>query len=315
MPTDGVLLVDKPEGITSAGVVRALKRRVAPRKIGHLGTLDPFATGLLPICIGEATKLAPFLSSEDKAYAGRIRLGIETDSLDCTGQVLVEAEAPILAPGDLERLGAEFSGRRWQRPPMFSAVKQGGVPLYRLARQGIEVERAPRPIEVHTLRLTAAAPAEIDFYLECSKGTYVRVLAAEIGRALGCGGHLLSLRRLRFGTFDIRDAYPLAVLEQWPARGLPVLRIDAALGHLRALRIQPEAARLLRHGQQGVLARLPGPETAGEAAKVVTTTDEVVAIVEAAGTGTRWRLVRTLAPSQENRDTQTPKLYKPQTVC
>lgn len=315
MSMDGVLLVDKPEGITSAGVVRALKRRVGARKVGHLGTLDPFATGLLPICIGEATKLAQFLSSEDKAYSGRIRLGIETDSLDCTGRVLAEAEPPTVTASDLERLAAEFSGQRWQTPPMFSAVKQGGVPLYRLARRGIEVERAPRAIEVYALRLSAAAATEIDFYVECSKGTYVRVLAAEIGRALGCGGHLLSLRRTRFGVFDIGDAYPLDVLEGWCDGHLPVLRMGAALAHLRELVVLPEAAALLRHGQQGVLGRLPSPDRPREAAKVVTRAGDVVAIVEAEETRSRWRLVRTLAPAEAENEMSDPKLYKPQTLC
>lgn len=182
---DGVLLVDKPAGITSAGVVRALKDRVGGRKIGHLGTLDPFATGLLPLCIGEGTKVAQFLAGEDKVYSGCIRLGVETDSLDCTGRVLRECEPPEVDQAMLDRVGARFAGQTWQVPPMYSAIKRGGVPLYRLARQGIEVEREPRPIEVRALTLSPAGPAMVAFRVECSKGTYVRVLAADIGQALG----------------------------------------------------------------------------------------------------------------------------------
>jgi len=312
---DGVLLVDKPAGITSAGVVRALKRRVGKYKIGHLGTLDPFATGLLPVCIGEATKVAQFLSAEDKAYTGCIRLGIETDSLDCTGRVVARAPTPPLDQRVLESICARFAGECWQTPPMFSAVKRSGVPLYRLARRGIEVERAPRRIEVHRLTLKAIAPAELEFGVECSKGTYVRVLAASIGRELGCGGHLGVLRRTRFGGFDIRDAYPLAQLEEWPQPSLPVVPIRAALARLRELLVPPQIATLLRRGQQGVLACLPMPDASGETAKVVTTAGDVVAIVEVDVRRGRWRLVRTLSVSARAEGSAPAKLYKPQTAC
>lgn len=293
--TDGVLLVDKPEGITSAGVVRALKRRVGRHKIGHLGTLDPFATGLLPLCIGEATKVAQFLSAEDKAYMGRIRLGVETDSLDCTGRVVAESPPPPIDAAVLERVREQFAGESWQTPPMYSAVKRDGVPLYRLARQGIEVDRAPRRIEVSRLMLAISGPEELDFEVECSKGTYVRVLAAEIGRALGCGGHLTLLRRTRFGTFHIGEAHVLADLEANDPDPLPLMSIREALGKLRELTVPPEVALVLRRGQQGVLGRLAAPRGAAEAAKVLTTEGEMVAVVEADPRRGGWRLVRTLA--------------------
>jgi tRNA pseudouridine55 synthase len=312
---DGVLLVDKPAGMTSAGVVRVLKRRVARRKIGHLGTLDPFATGLLPLCVGEATKIAQFLAAEDKVYAGRIRLGVETDSLDCTGRVVRESAPPALDPAVLATVGARFAGRSWQVPPMYSAVKQGGVPLYRLARQGIEVERAARPIEIRALDLAVAGAAEIDFRVTCSKGTYVRVLAADIARALGGGGHLVSLRRTGFGRFEIDEAHALATLEQGEGR-LPLLPIRAALAGLRELSIGTEAAALLRRGRQSVLRELPAPSRPTEAAMIVTTAGRVVGVVEADWHHRRWRLVRTLADGGENEPGGGGgKLYKPRPVC
>jgi tRNA pseudouridine55 synthase len=295
MITDGVLLVDKPAGITSAGVVRVLKRRVGQQKIGHLGTLDPFATGLLPLCIGEATKVAQFLSGEDKAYAGRIRLGVETDSLDCTGRVVAEAPTPPIDDMVLERVRTQFAGESWQTPPMYSAVKRAGVPLYHFARRGIEVERAPRRIEVRALSLTVAGPHELEFEVECSKGTYVRVLAEGIGRAIGCGGHLTMLRRTRFGFFDIGDAHALADLENSGERALPLISMRAALGKLRELVVLPEVATLLRRGQQSALGRLPAPRSESERAKVITTSGDIVAIVEADPRREQWRLVRTIS--------------------
>ena len=312
---DGFLLVDKPEGITSAGVVRVLKRRVGRQKIGHLGTLDPFATGLLPLCIGEATKVAQFLSADDKAYTGCIRLGVETDSMDCTGRVVAQAPPPLLDSALLEDICAQFSGEGWQTPPMYSAVKRGGVPLYRLARRGIEIEREPRRIEVRGLTLTTAGPGELEFRVECSKGTYVRVLAAGIGRALGCGGHLGALRRTRFGAFDVRDAYHLADLENWPQPTLPLVPIRAALASLRELVVTPDVATVLRRGQQGVLASLPVPHSPAETAKIVTTAGDVVAVVEVDTRRGGWRLVRTLASGAEIGESLQAKLYKPQTAC
>jgi tRNA pseudouridine55 synthase len=313
---DGVLLVDKPAGITSAGVVRALKSRVDPRKIGHLGTLDPFATGLLPLCIGEATKVAQFLTAEDKGYTGRIRLGVETDTLDCTGRVLREAAVPVIGPHALDELARQLHGARLQTPPMFSAVKRGGVPLYRLARRGIEVERLPRPIEVHGLSLRPAGEAEIEFHLDCSKGTYVRVLAADIGRALGCGGHLTALRRVRFGAFDVRYAHALDTLLGGGLRdALPVVSIRSALSHLRELVIPSHAGPALRRGQQHILGTLPPAEEPAEVAMVVTSGDDLVAIVQADTARGAWRVARILADAEQRPEPREGKLYKPHPVC
>lgn len=312
----GVLLVDKPEGITSAGVIRVLKPWVGSHKVGHLGTLDPFATGLLPLCVGEATKVAQFLSCEDKAYVGRIRLGVETDTMDRTGQVVATSRVPELSDSMLGNTAERFVGEQWQIPPMFSAVKRDGVPLYRLARKGIEVDRAPRRVHVRALTLALEGSDEVAFSVECSKGTYVRVLASAIGETLGCGGHLSALRRVRFGAFDVREARTLAQLEARAAdESLPVVPIRKALMHLRELTVPPQAASVLRRGQQGLLARLPAPNRPTEAAKIVSTDGEMVAMVEADPRRGRWRLARTLEIKASRTRAAGAKLYKPQTAC
>ena len=186
---DGVLLVDKPAGITSAEAVRQIKARVRPARVGHLGTLDPFATGLLPILIGEATKLAPFLQDGEKEYEGVIRLGLETDTLDRTGAEIQTAEVPPLTSGMLADAAARFTGRIAQQPPIFSAIKRDGVPLYRLARRGVEVEPPPpREVEISRLRLDAMDATSIHFVAACSTGTYMRSLARDIGTGARHGG-------------------------------------------------------------------------------------------------------------------------------
>ena len=199
------LIVDKPAGITSAEVVRQIKARVRPARVGHLGTLDPFATGLLPILIGEATKLAPFLQDGEKEYEGVIRLGVETDTLDRTGAETERAEVPALTSEMLAEAAARFTGTIVQQPPIYSAIKRGGVPLYKLARRGKEVEPPP-PREVEISRLQLDAPLDtkdatsIHFVAICSTGTYMRSLARDIGVALGTVAHLAELRRLRNGS-------------------------------------------------------------------------------------------------------------------
>jgi tRNA pseudouridine55 synthase len=216
----------------------------------------------------------------------------------------------------LDRVGARFAGQTWQVPPMYSAIKRGGVPLYRLARQGIEVEREPRPIEVRALTLSPAGPATVAFRVECSKGTYVRVLAADIGQALGCGAHLLSLRRERFGKFDIGSAHTLATLEELRGADLPVVPIRAALGCLREFVISAAAAAALRRGQQMVLSQLPPATVAAEHAKIVSGDGDLIAIATADERLGGWRLVRTLAPSAgEDPPPGGAKLYKRQPVC
>ncbi|HJQ83509.1 MAG TPA: tRNA pseudouridine(55) synthase TruB [Candidatus Binatia bacterium] len=293
----GILLVDKPEGTTSAGVIRALKPRLGRAKVGHLGTLDPFASGLLPLCLGEATKVARWLLLEDKAYTGTIRLGTATDTLDRTGAVV--ATAPV-APCDqigVDAVARRFVGARRQVPPMYSALKRDGVPLYALARRGIEVEREAREIVIHRLALVLAAPDRLDFAVECSKGTYVRVLAAEIGEALGTVAHLAVLRRTRVGTFAVEDARPLDALLVSDAP-LPLVPVRRALADYEAFTApSPDALARLRQGQQDPLDRLPAPRRAGETALLLDANGAVVAVVESAGPQPTWRLARMLSSS------------------
>src|SRR5438552_13396906 len=209
---DGVLLVDKPAGITSAGVVREIKRRLDVAKVGHLGTLDPFATGLLPLALGEGSKVVPFLNQEEKAYEGVICLGRATNTLDATGETTETARVPPLDARLLESIATRFRGAIEQVPPMFSALKRAGVPLYKLARKGVEVDLAPRRVEILSLSLAPAGPETIALSVRCSKGTYVRSLARDIAKALETVRHLATLRRTGFGPFELSWARPLAAL-------------------------------------------------------------------------------------------------------
>ena len=285
----GILLVDKPEGMSSAGAIRVLKGRLGGAKVGHLGTLDPFASGLLPLCVGEATKVARYLLLERKAYTGTIRLGVETDTLDRTGQVTATAAVPPLSPAEVAAAAARFVGRQRQVPPMFSALKRAGVPLYKLARRGIAVERAAREIEIGRFELTLRDAERLEFAVECSKGTYVRVLAADLGRALGTVGHLERLRRTRVGGFDVDAAHTPDALAEMSV--LPQIPVREALTALRVFTLDTEALVQLRRGQQAPLRRLAAP-TPGEAALVVDERGTAAALVEAGPDG--WRVARML---------------------
>jgi tRNA pseudouridine55 synthase len=287
---NGILLIDKPEGLTSAEVVRRVKRQVRV-KVGHLGTLDPFASGLLPLCLGEGTKIAQFLSAADKHYEGVIRLGWATDTGDHTGERVREAALPALDGGCLAAVAARFTGDQLQTPPMYSALKRDGVPLYRLARRGVEVEREPRPVTITELTLGADGTERLRFVLACSKGTYVRVLAEDIGAALGSTGHLETLRRTGFGRFPIGAAVPL---DAWaPDRHGGLLSIRDALAHLPAFSIPAAAADAARQGKAWVLEQVPPPASPSEAL-LVDPAGEVAAVLVA--NGSRWTYGRVLAP-------------------
>lgn len=219
-PLDGMLLADKPVDWTSHDVVNCIKRRFHLAKVGHCGTLDPFATGLLIILFGRACKCQDTFMGQDKVYSGTIRLGVETDSGDRTGVVMAEADCSSLEAAAVTAAMRSFLGAGMQIPPMTSAIKVDGQPLYKLARQGREIERAPRPVVIHAFALTGWRLPEVDFEVTCSKGTYVRTLAADLGRLLGCGGHLQELRRLRSGTRSVADAWPLEAIKSWEQEDL-----------------------------------------------------------------------------------------------
>lgn len=213
---DGVLLIDKAPGMTSHDVVAITRRVLDTRKVGHCGTLDPLATGLLILTIGRGTKIQDLLMSEDKEYAGTIRLGQTTSSQDADGEVLEENPVPELSPEEIDAAFGRFQGDFYQTPPMVSAIKKDGVPLYKLARQGKTVEREPRLVHVYGHELLRVAPPEIDFRVVCSKGFYVRTYAHDIGQVLGCGAHLQALRRTASGKFRVEGALTVDELREGP---------------------------------------------------------------------------------------------------
>jgi len=214
---DGVLLIDKPVGCTSHDVVDRVRRKLKMKKVGHAGTLDPNATGLLIILVGKATKVSQYLMSLDKEYIGEIKLGEITNTYDSEGEIMETRDVPTLTDDDVKAVFSEFLGDQYQTPPMFSAKKIDGVPLYKLARKGKEVEREPRFIRISRLEMTELAAPVIRFEVACSKGTYIRTLAHDIGEKLGCGAHLESLRRTLSGSFKIGQCTPLDKFEDLSA--------------------------------------------------------------------------------------------------
>ncbi len=291
----GLLLVDKPEGMTSAAVVANVKRTLRQRKVGHLGTLDPFATGLLPVCIGEGTKIAPFLAEDEKRYVGEIVLGVATDTLDRTGTVQDRRAVPVLCSARVAAAVAALRGDILQIPPMYSALKRDGVPLYRLARAGQTIERTPRPVRIARFDVAQTAANRLAFAVTCSRGTYVRVLAHDVGEALGTGAHLGTLRRTACGRFEVRDAVRLADLERVAAEGnLPLLTPSAALASLRAVEVDQQTIVAIRRGQQRALAALGVPRRAGEMIRVASRAGDLVAVAAATADGTAWHLARVL---------------------
>ena len=256
MTKSGLLLIDKPEGPSSAHVVHRAKVFLGAKKVGHLGTLDPFASGLLLLGINEGTKISDIFLRAPKSYRGVITLGVDTDSQDSTGLVVKTRPVPPLADGELRALEQQFSGELQQIPPMFSALKKDGMRLYKLARQGKEVPRQPRSINIDSIHLEKINSAEIAIDVTCSRGTYVRTLAADLGQALGCGAHLKSLRRLACGHLTIEQAVSLDELERFGPRGEGVLlSLTRALAPLRAIVWEHRWIARLRLGQQDVLGR------------------------------------------------------------
>jgi len=248
---EGLLLVDKPAGVTSHDVVATVRRTLAIRKVGHAGTLDPMATGLLLVGAGRATRLLRFLGELPKTYTGTLRLGVETTTLDAEGDVTREAHVDV-TDADIAAAMSALVGVSMQRPPAFSAVKVGGRKLYEAARAGETVEAAPRPIRVDRFEMTGRAAHDVDFVAVVSGGTYVRVLAADVGAALGCGAHLAGLRRTEIGGFSVEDASA-------PDATGPILPLQAAVAHLPPVPLDPEEARVARHGSILGPAGIDGP--------------------------------------------------------
>jgi tRNA pseudouridine55 synthase len=261
-PPNGILLLDKPEGLSSNGALQRVRRLTGAEKAGHVGSLDPLATGMLPICLGEATKIAGELVGGRKRYRFEISLGAATDTGDREGSVIERAPVPNLDPESLERVLARFVGRQPQVPPMYSALKRGGQPLYRLARAGLEVERAPREIEIDELSMLTLRAEGLELEALCSKGTYIRVLGADIARALGTCGHVTRLRRLYVAPFEEESMETLESLEATRRSGghPRLIPADQALPNLPAVTVTGPGAARLTCGQA---VTSPEPELAG----------------------------------------------------
>jgi tRNA pseudouridine55 synthase len=256
-PVDGVLLLDKPSGITSNFALQKARRLLAAAKAGHTGTLDPLASGLLPLTFGEATKFSSDLLDAAKTYEADIVLGIATRTGDADGEITARSEVAV-ARSDIEAVLRRFAGSIEQTPPMYSALKRDGRPLYDYARAGVEIERAPRPVTIHRLEMIAFEHARLRVMVECSKGTYVRVLAEDIGRDLGCGAHLAALCRTRVGELTLDNATTLAALEALApeARRERLLPLDALIARLPHVELDASLADRFTHGQR--LALGPG---------------------------------------------------------
>ncbi|MBS0393512.1 MAG: tRNA pseudouridine(55) synthase TruB [Proteobacteria bacterium] len=260
---DGILLLDKPEGLSSNQALQRVRRLYRARKAGHTGSLDPLASGVLPLCFGEATKVAGLLLEADKTYQATLKLGQRTTTGDREGAVAEEAPVPPLTAAAVGAVLARFLGTTEQVPPMYSALKRDGEALYALARRGLEVERAPRPIRIESLNLLALAPPALTFEVTCSKGTYVRTLGEDLARALGTVGHLAALRRTAVGgAFAGRRAHTLAELEalagQPGALDALLVPMDAALEDWPAVCLDAAATTALCRGQPVAAAAPPG---------------------------------------------------------
>lgn len=291
----GILLIDKPEGPSSAQVVHRVKGILRAKKVGHLGTLDPFASGLLLIGVNEGTKIADLFLHGIKTYRGIVALGVDTDTQDATGKITRERQVPALDDAQLRRLEQKFTGELQQVPPMFSALKKDGVRLYRLARQGKEVPREPRRIRIDALRVTKLINEQLELETTCSRGTYIRTLAADMGQELGCGAHLKTLRRIACDHLTIEDAISLEELEQRCASGpAPLLSLRKALAHLPAVIWQTRLLSRLRLGQQDLLAQIGQPRNCEKLVGILDPRGELAAIAQWTEEmpGGRWRLYR-----------------------
>lgn len=266
-PVDGILLLDKPQGLTSNAALQRVKRLLQAAKAGHTGALDPLATGVLPLCFGEATKVSQYLLESDKGYQTDVRFGIRTDTADSEGEVIAERSADDIDETKVVNALSQFRGHIEQLPPMYSALKHQGQPLYKLARAGKEVERKPRPVTILELELLAFNGDSATLNIRCSKGTYVRTIADDLGEVLGCGAHVTRLRRTLAGSFRLEDCITLDALEALAeAQGVEAVEAllkpaDQAIADWPAVQLSANSAGFVRHGQAVQVRGLPEPGT------------------------------------------------------
>jgi tRNA pseudouridine55 synthase len=294
---NGILVLNKPAGLSSARAVARVKRMLKAAHAGHTGTLDPFASGVLVCGINQATRLARFLMPSRKVYEGTLTLGIETDTQDGTGAVVAENDWSGITRSDVQRVLQRFEGDSLQAPPAYSALKHQGVPLYRLARQGRPVRKPPRPIHIAWLRTLTVALPRVRFEVCCSPGTYVRTLAADIGRELGCGGHLSELVRRESDGFGLDQALTLEELAARVHRGAPataLIPMAQALTAMPGITAGPELLGRIRHGspltrQDIDLGGIPEPPAPTPFIKVVDARGELAAVIERCGPNEPWK--------------------------
>lgn len=298
--TDGILVLDKPLGISSMDAVRRIKRASGIKRVGHGGTLDPMATGVIPICLGRATRLMEYMLDSSKEYVGELCLGISTDSYDAEGEITHRYDPSDVTRDQVEDVLNGFLGQIEQVPPMFSALKRHGKRLYELARQGIEVEREPRPMTVHSIRLANWKPPIATVQIECSRGFYMRSLAHDIGVRLGCGAHLRSLRRLRTGRFRIADA----VLIEHAQRSFEdgswtelLFSPDSVLGDLRALVVGERKRNDIQNGRAVPLAGERCDAQSDERFRAYSLNGEFLAVMRFDSSGKCWRPDKVFKPS------------------
>jgi tRNA pseudouridine55 synthase len=285
---NGIIVIDKPAGISSARVVSILKKALNAKKVGHAGTLDPFADGVLICCVNQATKLADFLLHGPKRYIAELKLGEETDTRDLTGTVISRTEPNNFPTESIQAVFKGFEGSIEQLPPVYSALKHKGVPLYKLARNGQPVQKPPRPVEIYSIKVLDIKMPLIRFEVSCSAGTYIRTLGADIGKMLGCGGHLNALKRTASSGFTLDQAVSLSALEDLrPGNPLPASFINMAdaLPEMPAYTADRQLAKNIRHGQRITIRDLTGNEDfdtdriSGSEIKIVDQTGELVAIL------------------------------------
>lgn len=283
---DGVLNLYKPPGPTSFSMVRSVKEILNVGKAGHIGTLDPIAEGVLPIGLNKSTKAIPFLTRLSKVYTGVMLLGAETDTQDATGKVLSQTSAAHIDEDMVRTAAKEFEGDLQQVPPMFSAKKKNGVPLYKLARNGITIKRDPVSLRIHSLRITRKNGGEVAFQVHCSAGTYVRTLCHDIGAKLGCGAHLLRLVRTQVGYFNLENSITLDEVKVAESQGTlseKIFTLEKVLDFLPELQIKEGRAKIVSHGtplSKSFLETLPEPCRPGMKFRVINGDNRLIAVVE-----------------------------------
>ena len=287
----GILNIDKPYGMTSMQVVRRIKRAGSFKRVGHAGTLDPIATGVVPVCFGPATRVMEYLLDGAKRYCGEIHLGVSTDTYDAMGQVVAESDASNITSDHVRTVLSQFQGEISQVPPMFSALKRDGKRLYELARKGIEVEREPRPVSVYGIELTGWKPPVATVRVDCGRGFYMRSLAHDVGQMLGCGGHLKSLVRIKTGPFHLDEAVTLEEAEigfedgSWTDL---VHSPDVALGSLRTIIAGSRTRTAVRNGRPLPPEVSFQPSQPNERCRVYDSDGEFLAIVRFDPDRQRW---------------------------